>query len=192
MQIKTRIYDRKEEIIMKAVNIKWDVTDGTEDMTKEDMNEVLSTLPTEVEIPDNLIDNNEDFDEDYYSEYKLRELNNKFYNEYGNTLFPDLKPNYSNTNLQLLDKWNQDTPTENDPVQSYINRIKNQKDDDYGWLEPDGTYHPVEWANHFKWAQEYLDEHYPYKDNAHIYWRKDENGKRKHIVGGDCLVYHFH
>ena len=51
---------------MKAVNIKWDVTDGTEDMTKEDMDEILSTLPTEVEIPDNLIDNNEDFDEDYY------------------------------------------------------------------------------------------------------------------------------
>ena len=51
---------------MRAVNIKWDVTDGTEDMTKEDMDEILSTLPAEVEIPDNLIDNNEDFDEDYY------------------------------------------------------------------------------------------------------------------------------
>ena len=51
---------------MKAVNIKWDVTDRTEDMTKEDMDEILSTLPTEVEIPDNLIDDDEDFDEDYY------------------------------------------------------------------------------------------------------------------------------
>ena len=51
---------------MKAVNIKWDVTDGTEDMTKEDMDEILSTLQTEVEIPDNLIDDDEDFDEDYY------------------------------------------------------------------------------------------------------------------------------
>ena len=38
---------------MRAVNIKWDVTDGAEDMTKEDMDEILSTLPTEVEIPDN-------------------------------------------------------------------------------------------------------------------------------------------
>ena len=52
---------------MRAVNIKWDVTtDGAEDMTKEDMDEILSTFPAEVEIPDNLIDNNEDFDEDYY------------------------------------------------------------------------------------------------------------------------------
>ena len=45
---------------MRAVNIKWDVTDGTEDMTKEDMDEILSTLPTEVEIPNYLITDDED------------------------------------------------------------------------------------------------------------------------------------
>ena len=37
---------------MKAVNIKWDVTDG-------DM-ELLEELPTEVEIPDYLITDDED------------------------------------------------------------------------------------------------------------------------------------
>ena len=45
---------------MRAVNIKWDVTDGTEDMTKEDMDEILLTLPTEVEIPNYLITDDED------------------------------------------------------------------------------------------------------------------------------------
>ena len=45
---------------MKAVNIKWDVTDGAEDMTKEEMDEILSTLPTEVEIPDYLTTDDED------------------------------------------------------------------------------------------------------------------------------------
>ena len=45
---------------MKAINIKWDVTDGAEDMTKEDMDEILLTLPTEVEIPSYLITDNED------------------------------------------------------------------------------------------------------------------------------------
>ena len=45
---------------MRAVNIKWDVTDGTEDMTKEDMDEILSTLPTEIEIPDYLMTDDED------------------------------------------------------------------------------------------------------------------------------------
>lgn len=36
---------------MKATNINWDVTDGAEEMTEEEIQEVLSTLPTEVEIP---------------------------------------------------------------------------------------------------------------------------------------------
>ena len=45
---------------MRAVNIKWDVTDGAEDMTKEDMDEILLTLPTEVEIPNYLITDDED------------------------------------------------------------------------------------------------------------------------------------
>ena len=45
---------------MKAINIKWDVTDGAEDMTKEDMDEILLTLPTEVEIPNYLITDDED------------------------------------------------------------------------------------------------------------------------------------
>ena len=45
---------------MRAVNIKWDVTDGAEDMTKEDMDEILLTLPTEVEIPNYLITNDKD------------------------------------------------------------------------------------------------------------------------------------
>ena len=45
---------------MRAVNIKWDVTDGAEDITKEDMDEILLTLPTEVEIPNYLITDDED------------------------------------------------------------------------------------------------------------------------------------
>ena len=62
---------------MKAVNIKWDITDGAEDMTQEEMNEVLETLPTEVNIPDSLID--EEFDEDYY----YSDISDWLSNEYG-------------------------------------------------------------------------------------------------------------
>ena len=62
---------------MKAVNIKLDVTDGVEDMTQEEMNEVLETLPTEVNIPDSLID--EEFDEDYY----YSDISDWLSNEYG-------------------------------------------------------------------------------------------------------------
>lgn len=30
---------------------------------------------------------------------------------------------------------------------------------DYGWLEPDGTFHEVEWGEHTKWADDYMREH---------------------------------
>ena len=50
---------------MKATNINWDVTDGAEDMTEEEIQEVLSTLPTEIEIPLYIADSveNDDIEE---------------------------------------------------------------------------------------------------------------------------------
>lgn len=39
---------------MRATNIKWDVTDGAEEMTQEEINDLLSCLPTEVEIPEGI------------------------------------------------------------------------------------------------------------------------------------------
>lgn len=47
---------------MKATNINWDVTDGTEEMTEDEIQEVLSTLSTEVEIPSYITDSAEDDD----------------------------------------------------------------------------------------------------------------------------------
>lgn len=44
---------------MKAINIEWDVTDGIEDMTQEEINEVLESLPTEVEFPEGMTDEEE-------------------------------------------------------------------------------------------------------------------------------------
>lgn len=46
---------------MKAINIKWDVTDGAEDMTQEEINEILDTLPTEIEVPNYLGDDEDEF-----------------------------------------------------------------------------------------------------------------------------------
>jgi hypothetical protein len=62
-------------------------------------------------------------------------------------------------------------------------------EEDYGWLEPNGTYHPVEWGEHSSWAQNYCDEHYPFKEYADMYWKTDANGERHHYVNGDFLVY---
>lgn len=51
---------------MKAINIEWDVTDGAEDMTQEEINEILESLPTEIDIPEGMTD--EDEISDYLSD----------------------------------------------------------------------------------------------------------------------------
>lgn len=47
---------------------------------------------------------------------------------------------------------------------SFMKRWKDEQEhttEDYGWLEPNGTFHAVEWGEHQDWAQEYLEEHEP-------------------------------
>ena len=57
-------------------------------------------------------------------------------------------------------------------------------EENFGWLEPNGDYHPVSWGEHSSWAVKYTLKEYPPKDNKDLYQR---NGQR--IVGGDMLVY---
>lgn len=33
--------------------------------------------------------------------------------------------------------------------------------EDYGWLDPGGTFYEVEWGNHQEWAQNYIEENFP-------------------------------
>lgn len=47
-----------------------------------------------------------------------------------------------------------------DALDSFMARMMDKEDhttEDYGWLEPDGTFHAVEWGNHQEWANDYLD-----------------------------------
>ena len=53
---------------MKAINIQWDVSDN--DLTKKEQKALLKSLPTEIEIPDNILeDEDEDDYEDIISDY---------------------------------------------------------------------------------------------------------------------------
>lgn len=83
------------------------------------------------------------------SEWKQRELNDKYFCEYDEYLFENsaIKRNasLSSTEKKMLD--------------DYTKRQINARDDDYGWLEPDGTFHVVEWACHQEWAEKYIREH---------------------------------
>lgn len=124
---------------------------------------------------------------DDMSDFRLKSLNREYYEEYGEFLFE------TTDSERKFMEYIVNTPASNNAaLESYLERKSDTKTytyEDYGWLEPDGTYHEVEWGMHSEWARQYLDEHYPFKENAHIYWKTDSNGERHHYVNGDCLVY---
>ena len=49
-------------------------------------------------------------------------------------------------------------------LDSFIKRMIDEEEhttEDYGWLEPDGKFHEVEWGAHQEWAQNYIEKFYP-------------------------------
>lgn len=53
---------------------------------------------------------------------------------------------------------------EQERLDSFITRMTDKKEHttgDYGWLEPNGTFHEVEWGEHQDWANRYVEEHFP-------------------------------
>ena len=76
-------------------------------------------------------------------------------------------------NLQWKDEYDGKTPifpdveyanafvssTENALLDDFIEHTQNQRDDDYGWLEPNGTFHSVEWGEHQSFAFQWLKNH---------------------------------
>lgn len=65
-----------------------------------------------------------------------------------------------------LFKTNMNQPEPNDNMspgmssilQSFLENQKTGCTDDYGWLEPNGTFHPVDFGEHQSWAEEYVRE----------------------------------
>lgn len=48
-------------------------------------------------------------------------------------------------------------------IDNFLKRMMDVKEHttaDYGWLEPDGTFHGVEWGEHQYWADKYVEENF--------------------------------
>lgn len=85
------------------------------------------------------------------TEYDCRKINRAWNRDYGE----------SGCIFQCDDsdpEWQSDKP---DLVQEFIERMQSDREDDYGWLEPNGTYHPVPWGDHYHFAQQWLKDHDP-------------------------------
>lgn len=80
-------------------------------------------------------------------DWERRKLQREFKEEYGKVLFDDIVQETTSTGSSLLD--------------SYLKRMSQEIEDDYGWLEPNGTFHAVDWGEHQDWAQKYLEEKHP-------------------------------
>ena len=127
------------------------------------------------------------------SDSKLIDINAEYYNENDEFLFPDI-----DVPAWKLAKNNNNNKINNPMLESFLEQRKREisgknTHDDYGWLDPEGNFHPVEWCRHDEWARNYLDENKPFnKNNEHLYQTTDENGNEQHISGGDVLILNMH
>lgn len=49
-------------------------------------------------------------------------------------------------------------------LDSFMERMMDEEEhstEDYGWLEPNGTFHEVEWGQHQEWAARYVKDNFP-------------------------------
>lgn len=116
-------------------------------------------------------------------DWKYDRLNADFYNQTGRPLFPDMPiPDWRKAEYGLGGM--------SGMLEDYMAQQKREaeKDEDeptdYGWLEPDGTFHPVEWGQHSEWARDWLKENRPQKEHPDIYIRDGHPA-----AWGDVLVY---
>lgn len=107
----------------------------------------------------------------------LNDLAEEFEKEYGYELLP--KTTYENMFHE-----------KNPLLEEYLEvQASEERDSEYGWLEPDGTFHPVPWGEHEEWAGDYLEEHYPEEQHPELYIHAFPHMGKRTIVGGDVLTY---
>lgn len=109
--------------------------------------------------------------------YRLNSINEEYEEETGEKMFPGMRDDREIDSL--LNSFLEQRRRE-DEMEEY--------ECDYGWLEPNGTWHPVEWCKHSEWAQNWLDEHMPFAEHPEIYWYEDPDGDRHHIYDIDVMI----
>ena len=82
-----------------------------------------------------------------------------------------------------------------DALDGFMKRMMDEEDhitEDYGWLEPDGTFHGVGWGDHQEWANNYLEEKLTEEERFNAMIEINASGMAKcsaDIVGaGDYLI----
>lgn len=124
--------------------------------------------------------------------FDQREFEDAYRNEFDGDFFEKTDDDIeAESALQILSAW--DNAQSNDaampsgpsPVEDMLARLHAGSEDDYGWLFPDGTFYPVDFGEHTKWAIDYLTEHDP------EYQQKVLTGETRFDLATDTLEKQF-
>lgn len=115
--------------------------------------------------------------------FTLRAVSGEYESEYGEPLAETLEVPLAARPLAAMDPL----------LSKFLEKAKRDMDEkeripEYGWLEPNGTYHPVEWGEHGEWAQDWVKTHYPRGRYPEMY-HHEIRGIPSVIDGGDVLTY---
>lgn len=122
------------------------ISDQISEQEKEDM--ILAILDGRAELKGTYPD------DDYGFRY-LEEKDPKW--DIERTLKKNEKKEMEAFNEAMLESYNlYDNEAKKQLLDSYLKRTKMNTKDDYGWLDPQGNFYPVEWGDHQKWADEWL------------------------------------
>lgn len=109
---------------------------------------------------------------DSLEEWEKRSLNDEYFEEWNERLFEDIPARA-------------ETQERGGLLESFLKRMSDEEEhttEDYGWLEPNGTFHGVEWGEHSKWADDWL------RDNLTEEEYEETDCKYRLYNSGDALV----
>ena len=109
---------------------------------------------------------------DSLEEWEKRSLNDEYFEEWNERLFEDIPARA-------------ETQERGGLLESFLKRMSDKEEhttEDYGWLEPNGTFHGVEWGEHSKWADDWL------RDNLTEEEYEETDCKYRLYNSGDALV----
>lgn len=111
--------------------------------------------------------------------YTLKDLEDEFEYQYE---YPLLSENSSEETVCGIDR---------NPLLDEFLEVQKSEDaeEEYGWLEPNGTWHCVPWGEHENWANDYLETHYPEEKHPELYVHTFPHMGERKIEGGDVLTY---
>lgn len=91
---------------------------------------------------------------EHMEEFELKNINRQYKREFGKPLFQDMpcspSADESAERLNIVDAFIRQAEWERD----------NPDEAEYGWLAPDGTFYPAEFAEHVEWAAEHVQKLY--------------------------------